>query len=199
MLIKHQVLERIADGTVTLVFRRWKRPTVKTGGQLRTAVGILAIDEVTVIHVDEITAEDAQKAGYSSCSELLHMLDKNEEGALYRIKFHFAGQDPREVLREQVNLTDDELDKVYQQLTQLDLKSQDGSWTMTILRLIKQHPGLRATELATLAHLDTQVLKVKVRKLKGIGLTVSIARGGYQLSPRGCEMLNRLDYSGEHT
>jgi hypothetical protein len=199
MLIKHQVLERIADGTVTLAFRRWKRPTVKTGGQLRTAVGILAIDEVTVIHVDEITEEDAQKAGYSSYSELLHTLNKNEESALYRIKFHFAWQDPREVLREQVNLTDDELAKVHQKLTHLDLKSQDGSWTMTILRLIKQHPGLRATELAALAHLDTQVLKVKVRKLKSFGLTVSIARGGYRLSPRGREMLNRLDYSGEHT
>jgi hypothetical protein len=196
MLIKHQVLKRIADGTVTLAFRRWQRPTVKTGGQLRTAVGILAIDEVTVIHVDEITAEDAQKAGYSSCSELLHTLNKNEEGTLYRIKFHFAGQDPREVLREQVNLTDDELDKVHQKLTQLDLNSQEGSWTMTILRLIKQHPGLCATELAAIAHLDTQVLKVKVRKLKGIGLTVSIVRGGYQLSPRGCEILNRLNYSG---
>lgn len=199
MLIKHQVLERITDGTVTLAFRRWQRPTVKTGGQLRTAVGILAIDEVSVIHVDEITAEDAQKAGYSSCSELLHTLNRNEEGTLYRIKFHFAGQDPREMLREQVNLTDDELAKVHQQLTQLDLKSQDGSWTITILRLIKQHPGLRATELAAIAHLDTQVLKVKVRKLKNIGLTVSIAQGGYQLSPRGCEMLDRLDYSGKRT
>ncbi len=199
MLIKHQVLERIVDGTVTLAFRRWKRPTVKTGGQLRTAVGILAIDKVDVIHVDEITAEDAQKTGYSSCSELLHTLNKNEEDTLYRIKFHFAGQDPREVLREQVNLTDDEFDKVHQKLTQLDLRSQDGSWTMTILRLIKQHPGLRATELAAIAHLDTQVLKVKVRKLKSIGLTVSIAQGGYQLSPRGCEMLDRLDYSGECT
>lgn len=95
MLIKHQVLERIADGTVTLAFRRWKRPTVKTGGQLRTTVGILAIDEVTMIHIDEITVEDAQKAGYSSCSELLHAINKDEKGALYRIKFHFAGQDPR--------------------------------------------------------------------------------------------------------
>lgn len=199
MLIKHQVLERIADGTVTLAFRRWQRPTVKTGGQIRTAVGILAIDEVTIIHVDEITAEDAQKAGYSSCSELLHKLNRNEEGRFYRIKFHFVGQDPREVLREQNNLTDDELAEVHRKLAQLDLKSQDGSWAMAILRLIKQHPGLRATELAGLANLDTQVLKVKVRKLKSLGLTISIARGGYRLSPRGCEILDRLDYSEEYT
>jgi hypothetical protein len=193
MLIKHQVLERIADGTVTLAFRRWKRPTVKTGGQLRTAVGILAIDAVTVINIDQITEEEAQKAGYLSCSELLQTLNENGEGAVYRISFHFAGQDPREVLREQINLTDNELAKVHRHLTQLDLKSQEGSWTMAVLKLIKQHPGLRATELAASAHLDLQILKVKVRKLKEIGLIESIARGGYRLSPRGCEILNRLD------
>jgi hypothetical protein len=193
MLIKRQVLDLIADGTVTLAFRRWKRPTVKTGGQLRTAVGILAINDVTVINVNEITEEDAQKAGYSSCSELLRMLDKNGEGEVYRIRLHFAGQDPREVLREQVNLTDDELAEVHRKLTQLDLKSQNGFWTLTVLQLIKQHPGVRATELAASAHLDTQVLKSKVRKLKEIGLTESIARGGYRLSPRGCEILNCLD------
>jgi hypothetical protein len=193
MLIKHQVLERIADGTVTLAFRRWKRPTVKTGGQLRTAVGILAIDAVTVINVNEITEKEAQKAGYSSCSELLQTLAKNGEGEVYRISFHFAGQDPREVMREQINLTDDELAEVHRKLTQLDLKSQDGSWTMTVLRLIKQHPGLRAIELAASADLDPQVLKVKVRKLKEIGLTESIARGGYRLSPRGCKILNCFD------
>jgi hypothetical protein len=193
MLIKHQVLENIADGTVTLAFRRWNRPTVKTGGQLRTAVGILAIDAVTVINIDQITEEYAQKAGYSSCSELLHTLNKNGDGEVYRISFHFVGQDPREVLREQINFTDDELAEVHRKLTQLDLKSQDGSWTMTVLRLIKQHPGLRATELAASAHLDPQILKVKVRKLKEIGLTESIARGGYRLSPRVCEILNRLD------
>jgi hypothetical protein len=134
---------------------------------------------------------------------LFHVPNKNEENALHRIKFHFARQNPREVLREQVNLTDEELAKIHQKLTHLDFKSQGGSWIMTILRLIKRHPGLRAIELAALAHLDTQVdtqaLKVKVRKLKRFGLTVSIERGGYRLSPSACEMLNHLDYSGEHT
>ncbi|MEO1146602.1 MAG: ASCH domain-containing protein [Cyanobacteria bacterium J06638_22] len=193
MLIKHHILKRIADGSVTLAFRCWKRPTVKTGGQLRTAIGILAIDAVTIVdNLDEITEESAQKAGYASCSELLQAIGKSEEGVVYCIEFHYAGQDPRDVLREQVNLTEDELAKVHQTLTQLDLKSQDGPWAMTVLRLIKQHPGLYAKELAALASLETQVLKAKVRKLKEMGLTESIARGGYQLSPRGCEVLDRL-------
>ena len=98
-MIKHHVLKRIADGSVTLAFRRWKRPTVKTGGQLRTAIGILAIDAVTIVdNLDEITEEAAQKAGYASRSELLQVLGKSEEGVVYCIEFHFAGQDPRDML-----------------------------------------------------------------------------------------------------
>ena len=42
---------------------------------------------------------------------------------------------------------------------------------MTILRLIKQYPGLYAKELAALVSLETQVLKARVRKLKEMGLT----------------------------
>lgn len=60
MLIKYRVLELIAEGSVKPAFRRWKCPTVKTGGQLKTAVGVLAINAVNVIDVDEITEEDAQ-------------------------------------------------------------------------------------------------------------------------------------------
>ena len=195
MLIKHRVLERIAEGAVTLAFRCWKRPTVKTGGQLKTAIGVLAISAVTVIDIDEITEEDAQRAGYSSRSALLQVLNKNEEGEVYRIDLRFAGPDPCEVLREQVNLSDDELAEVQKQLVQLDQKSQSGFWTMMILRLIQKHPGMRAKELSALANLDPQVLKVRVRKLKEFGLTESLTRGGYQLSPRGCEVLKHIGSS----
>ena len=46
MLFRQHVLAEIASGDVTLAFRRWTKPTVKAGGTLRTAVGVLAIDAV---------------------------------------------------------------------------------------------------------------------------------------------------------
>ena len=46
MLIRRTTLDQIVAGTVTLQFRKWRRPTVKAGGTLLTAVGQLAIDEV---------------------------------------------------------------------------------------------------------------------------------------------------------
>lgn len=55
MLIDRKTLDQIVDGTVTLAFRRWKRPTVRSGGHLRTAVGELAIHSVEIVKPDQIT------------------------------------------------------------------------------------------------------------------------------------------------
>lgn len=49
MLFKKAFLEKIRDGRVTLAFRRWRRPTVKSGGTLLTAVGELPIVSVTQV------------------------------------------------------------------------------------------------------------------------------------------------------
>lgn len=62
-----------------------------------------------------------------------------------------------------------------------------------VLRLIQAHLETRAAELATLAQLKTAALKTNVRKLKELGLTESIAKGGYRLAPRGQDVFKRLD------
>ena len=56
MLFRQDDLRRIAAGEVTVAFRRWRRPTVKAGGVLRTRLGVLAIESV-----DEV--------GRASCRE----------------------------------------------------------------------------------------------------------------------------------
>ena len=38
MLLKRAALEAIREGRVSLVFRKWRRPTVKAGGSLKTAI-----------------------------------------------------------------------------------------------------------------------------------------------------------------
>jgi len=193
MLIKHQTLEQIAQGNISLVFRRWQRPTVRAGGQLLAAVGILAIDAVERITLSQVTEADAQQAGYTSKKALIDELGQRGEGEIYRIQLHWAGPDPRVVLREQTDLSSAELEQVRQQLAQWDARSQHGPWTMMILRLIQDHPETRAAELADLISLETAALKANVRKLKELGLTESIAKGGYRLSPRGQAVLKRLN------
>jgi replicative superfamily II helicase len=62
MLFRSQVLDQIAHGRLTLAFRRWRRPTVKEGGSLETAVGMLAIEAVDRIREGHITEEEARGA-----------------------------------------------------------------------------------------------------------------------------------------
>lgn len=59
MLIRLPVLRAIAAGDVDTVFRRQKRPTVRTGGTLRTAVGVLDIVSVDRIEPGDVTDDDA--------------------------------------------------------------------------------------------------------------------------------------------
>ncbi len=49
MLLTNKVLEGIAGRKIKLVFRKWKKPTVKTGGRLRTHIGVLVIHSVDQI------------------------------------------------------------------------------------------------------------------------------------------------------
>ena len=53
MLLRKEILAGIVDGAINLVFRRWTKPTVKTGGRLRTRAGELAIEMVEQVNVDK--------------------------------------------------------------------------------------------------------------------------------------------------
>lgn len=60
MLFKQETLRSVADGTVRLAFRRWRRPTVRAGGTLLTSVGLLAIESVDPIADADITVAEAK-------------------------------------------------------------------------------------------------------------------------------------------
>ena len=183
VLLKLPTLEAIAAGEVDLVFRRWKRPTVRAGGTLKTKVGVLDIVAVDTIEADAITTRAARRAGYTDRDEALAALD-GREGALYRIRVRYAGEDPRIALRNDARLSTADLDAIRARLDRLDRASSHGPWTRTILGLIRDHPGVRAPDLAAGLGRETQPFKTDVRKLKALGLTESL-KVGYRLSPRG--------------
>jgi len=190
VLIKRAVLDGIVDGRIDLAFRRQKRPTVKTGGALRTVVGQLAIGRVDAVSERQITADDARRAGYASRAELLRELARKEEGRIYRVELRLAGPDPRAVLRERADLDDDDVAELDRRLARLDRASTHGPWTMETLRLIDAHPATLSTDIAALVGRERKPFKTDVRKLKELGLTESL-EVGYRLSPRGRTYLER--------
>ena len=112
--------------------------------------GVLAIDEVTVIEESDISEADAARAGYGSRAELLGELGRHE-GQLYRIAFRLAGPDPRLALREQADLSPDDVATISARLARLDRASRTGPWTAAVLALIAERPAVRAGDLADAA------------------------------------------------
>lgn len=183
MLFKREILERIATGDVTLAFRRWKRPTVKAGGRLRTRVGVLAIDRVDLIEAASITDAEARAAGHTGRAQLLDALQGRDDDGLYRIAFRVAGDDPRIALRQADDLSEDERAAIRARLASIDLRA-NTPWTWRVLQCIGDVEGLPAAEIARRLSLEKPVLKRRVRQLKELGLTESLAVG-YRLSLRG--------------
>ncbi len=66
-----------------------------------------------------------------------------------------------------------------------------GPWTKAVLQLIDSRPAVVSTVLAEAIGLERAVFKDNVRKLKALGLTISLDVG-YQLSPRGKAVLAKL-------
>lgn len=132
MLFPQRFCAGLADRSVDLAFRRWRRLGVKAGGTQLTPAGLLAIDAVDVVGDDQITDTEARRAGYRDRAELLAELDRHPDGTLYRIAFHRAGDDPRLELREQADLSDDEWAGLRARLGRLDGASRHGPWTATV-------------------------------------------------------------------
>jgi hypothetical protein len=191
MLIKNAVLEKIKNGEITLLFRRWKRAGVKAGGTQMTQMGVVGIDSVDVVTERKINEADARAAGYESKKALLADLYDRDEN-IYRIGVRWIGEDPRKALRTNDKLTKAELEEIIAQLLKLDAGSQRGNWTQSYLQMIHDQPNIHAQILAESIGLTIPTFKPWVRKLKALGLTESL-RPGYRLSPRGQKVLDALN------
>ncbi|WP_395696047.1 hypothetical protein [Nocardioides sp.] len=189
MLLPPKVAHGVADGSVTLAFRRWRRPDVRVGSQFRTVAGVVRVDGVEV--VEQVTDDDARRAGWPDAARLLRQLDKVGEGLpTYRVALSWAGPDPRVALREDADLSDADVAAIDARLERLDRASSHGPWTTATLDVIRRRPHTRAPDLAAELGRERDPFKIDVRKLKNLGLTQSFDVG-YDLSPRGRAYLER--------
>ena len=186
MLLDDPTLQGIVEGRIRVVFRTWQKPTVKTGGTLRTRMGLLAIEAVDAVRFKDVTARDLKQAGLRDEKHLKECV-AGRTGTLYRIRVKHAGEDPRIALRSQT-LTEEEIPKIRARLERMDKASSDGPWTIQYLETIEARPAQRAPELAEMYGLETKPFKQRVRRLKELGLTESLPVG-YRLSPRGVSYL----------
>jgi hypothetical protein len=186
MLFRQDILQGIAEGRVTLAFRRWRRTPPADGSSLRSPVGVLCLDRVTVVEEGDITAEDVRRTGMST-DELRALIAG--EGTLLRIELRLAGDDPRIALRKRLP-EHAELEAIVARLARIDAGSSTP-WTTRYLQLIADQPGIVSRVLAPQAGAEVPPFKRRVRQVKELGLTESL-EVGYRLSPRGRAVFERL-------
>jgi hypothetical protein len=174
----------LADGSITVTFRRWARPQAKAGGRYRKRDVVLEVDTLDRVPVEAITDEDARRAGEVDRDAVLDRLGRPPPGTeVWRVSFHRV-PDTEPALADQAELSPDDRAELERRLDRLDAASPVGPWTRATLDLIAERPGVVSTDLAAHLGRDRPSFKADVRKLKRLGLTLSL-EVGYRLSPRG--------------
>ncbi len=193
MLFEKRFWGGIADGSVTVTFRRWRKTVAAAGRTNRTPGGLVLVESVDLVEPGTISDADAVRAGYRNAAELVADLRGEPGGPVYRVQFRLVeGGDPRDALASSGSLSETDVADIQRRLVRLDAASKTGPWTMATLRLIEQKPGVRAVELATELGREKEPLKLDIRKLKNLGLTLSLETG-YELSARGRAFLGRTE------
>ncbi|MGH8939716.1 MAG: hypothetical protein ACRDV2_10255, partial [Actinomycetes bacterium] len=106
VLFEQRFWAGIADGSITVTFRRWKRRQATAGRLHRTSSGLVVVDAVDVVTVADITDAEAVASGYPDAASLVADLRGTPDLPIYRVRFHcFEGPDPRSA----ESLTPDEL------------------------------------------------------------------------------------------
>lgn len=193
MLFTARTLDGLADGSVSVTYRRWATVRPKVGSRFATRAGVVEVTEIGVVEPDALTDADARAAGFADRTALLRWIeakkrlpgDARRDGAsrLYRVGLALAGPDPRVALRAEADMDSASLADLRKRLDRMDAAAE-APWTRPVLRQIQRQPGVVSTVLAEEAGQERARFKSRVRRLKALGLTESL-EVGYRLSPRG--------------
>lgn len=193
MLFTREFKEGIRAGRITRTYRIWKRPQAKPGGRYNLAPnGVIEVDTVALAELKNITDADAKLSGFETRKALVGFLSgsRNQNDAeLFQVDFRYLGSGTVRV-PEKERLGASELEALTTRLSRMDDRS-GSPWTRAALELIGDKPAIRAADLAPEFGWETRMFKSQIRKLKGLGLTISLDTG-YRLSPRGKQILKVL-------
>jgi hypothetical protein len=181
----------IADGSITKTFRVWSRPQATVGGRYQVGkVGLLQVDAIEQVTLASISEADVAAAGFESREAMTKYVRRasrkpfDEETTVYAVTFHFDGPDDRPKPDTGGAPTQEAATELSEKLLKMDERHTLGPWTLAVLGLIEEQPGVVSTELANQLGRERQQFKNDVRKLKKLGLTISLETG-YKLSPKG--------------
>ena len=144
-----------------------------------------------------LTPAQARTSGFDDVPSLIGALLRGARGRgaplpadepLFLVTFHRVADDAPGPPALDDDLSAEDVERLTRKLDQMDRRSSAGAWTRPTLALIAERPSTRAADLAEALGRDRTRLKADIRKLKGLGLTLSLETG-YTVSPRGAAWL----------
>ncbi len=192
MLFKADLHERIRSGEIGCTVRIWQSPHVKLGGRYALGAGAVVVDKIHEASLDDITPALARKCGFPSLVELLKIAKHGAGERVFVIDFHYDAQGGTRARPETGAVSAGQLAVLVRRLEAMDRRSEIGAWTVATLRAIEARPGVLAAKLARSFGRPRDEFKRDVRKLKNLGLTLSLEIG-YRLTPKGEALLASLD------
>ena len=94
MQFSQELRDDVLAGEITVSFRLWKRPQVKTGGRypVGPGLGLIEVDSIELIPFADITSADVRRAGEPDRETLrrraAHAGPIDGGTLLYRVEFH---------------------------------------------------------------------------------------------------------------
>jgi len=187
LLFKSQFHEAIRRGEITCTVRIWQRPHVRAGKRYQLGVGTIEVQRILEIGFDALTPALARRSGFASLIELLKIAKHGAGERVFLIDFRYLDQPPRRVASSNTAPDATQAAEIASKLDAMDRRAGQP-WTRAMLQAIHAHPGERAGDLAARLGRERNQFKQDVRKLKALGLTISLEIG-YRLSPRGAALV----------
>jgi hypothetical protein len=96
-----ELREGVLTGQITLTYRLWSRPQVKSGGQYRVGDGMIQVDAIELVPFATIDDTDLKRTGEPDLQSLrqraAHSGSIHDDTLLFRIEFHVTvgpGREP---------------------------------------------------------------------------------------------------------
>ena len=94
MEFSRDLRDDVIAGDITVSYRLWQRPKVRSGGRYRVGPAVIEVDSVELVPFAAITADDIRRSGEPDRETLrrraAHAGPVADATLLYRIEFHLA-------------------------------------------------------------------------------------------------------------
>jgi len=191
MLFQRRFHDGIRSGEIRCTVRIWQRPHVKVGGRYALGQGAIVVDKIFETTLDDITPKLARLCGFESLVDLMKVAKHGPGERVFVIDFHYDGKAGARPKPSTAAVSADEIAELVQRLEAMDRRSRSGPWTLATLRAIGARPGVLAARLASSLGRPRDEFKRDVRKLKNLGLTLSLEIG-YRLAPKGEALVSAI-------